>query len=117
MRRADNPTPPLPARRAGEHPHPRIAAGEGPVKKGRDAMPKVRCTVSNCFFWDEGNRCGADEILIVREDISRLDDDSMEIADIGYTPAAVSTQTSCKTFRPREQSPRDSSRDQRGRSG
>lgn len=64
-------------------------------------MPQVRCTVSNCLFWDEGNRCGADEILIVSDRITQLDDDTMEIGDIGYTPVSVSSETCCKTFRPR----------------
>lgn len=62
----------------------------------------VRCTVSNCVFWDQGNRCGADEILVVNTRSLKQDDDSMEIADMGYTPAAVSVQTACKTFRPRD---------------
>lgn len=64
-------------------------------------MTVVRCTVNNCVFWDQGNRCGADEILVVETKSLHRDDDSMEIADMGYTPAADSAQTACKTFRPR----------------
>lgn len=74
-------------------------------------MPTVRCTVSNCYFWDAQNVCGADEILIVSNRITKLDDDSMEVADIGYTPVAVSSDTCCKTFRP------SSEHKDKGRSG
>jgi hypothetical protein len=28
------------------------------------AKPQVKCSVSNCTFWNEGNNCGADSIMI-----------------------------------------------------
>lgn len=27
-------------------------------------MPQVICSVSNCHYWEENNRCGADAIMI-----------------------------------------------------
>lgn len=27
-------------------------------------MPDVKCSVSNCSFWSEGNNCAADQIMI-----------------------------------------------------
>lgn len=64
-------------------------------------MPNnVRCTVSNCTYWDEGNRCGADVILITNDRIAGIQDDKMEIGEIGETPADASEETCCKTFKP-----------------
>jgi hypothetical protein len=27
-------------------------------------MPDVKCAVSNCTYWNQGNKCGADAIMI-----------------------------------------------------
>lgn len=45
----------------------------------------VLCEVSNCFFWQDGNLCSADQIYVV--------------SHLGDT-AEHSKHTDCKTFRP-----------------
>lgn len=70
------------------------------------ATLEVRCTVSNCHYWDEGNRCGADRILITLDKIGRqferTDSTRIEniIEEVGQTPADQSVETCCQTFRP-----------------
>ncbi len=67
-------------------------------------MPEVRCTVNNCYFWEENNLCGADTILVISDDavntIGPLDEEVDEIGKIGHTPARISKDTCCYTFRP-----------------
>ncbi len=31
-------------------------------------MPEVRCTVNNCHYWDDGNVCAAEAILVISDD-------------------------------------------------
>lgn len=70
-------------------------------------MPEnVRCTVSNCVYWDEGNRCGAETILITTNDKLRFRDDKMEIGALSETLATTSTETNCKTFKPKKSTTR-----------
>lgn len=46
----------------------------------------VLCAVSSCFFWENGNKCGADSIYVV----SQLGNE-----------ASHSSETDCKTFVPK----------------
>lgn len=63
-------------------------------------MPTIRCTVSSCHFWDDGNYCGADEILV--EPNPRKRSAEMEAASLGdMGEPEDSRETMCKTFRPR----------------
>ncbi|HLT59092.1 MAG: DUF1540 domain-containing protein [Limnochordales bacterium] len=67
-------------------------------------MPEVRCTVSNCSYWDEGNLCSAEAILVISDDaLARISKHDEEIGEIGHTPARVSKETCCYTFRPRQE--------------
>ncbi len=66
-------------------------------------MPaNVRCTVSSCAYWDEANRCGADEILVSSDEVANGKID-VEIASLDQTPTATSAGTSCKTFKPKNE--------------
>lgn len=71
------------------------------------AKLEVYCTVNNCYYWDDGNRCGAERILITLDKIGRQleasDDHNIQgvIAQAGPTPADHSMETCCHTFRPR----------------
>ncbi|HEY8417801.1 MAG TPA: DUF1540 domain-containing protein [Limnochordales bacterium] len=77
-------------------------------------MPEVLCTVNNCAYWAEGNRCVAETILVIADEaVARMRKDDQEIGEIGqagqaaqlgHTPARVSKETCCYTFRPRESS-------------
>lgn len=67
-------------------------------------MPKgVACSVSNCAFWDEGNRCGAKEIAIEIDGHAGAKWDE-EFADESFAEhrdtAASSSATCCLTFKP-----------------
>lgn len=66
-------------------------------------MPNVRCTVSDCTYWDEGNRCAAEVIWITLDKLAGRHD--MEASDLEatQTPAKRSVDTSCSTFKPRDQ--------------
>lgn len=65
-------------------------------------MPEVRCTVNNCYYWGDGNVCVAEKILVVSDHaLTRIDEHDEEIGEIGHTPARVSKETCCYTFRPK----------------
>lgn len=64
----------------------------------------VNCTVSNCYFHQKGNVCGAEKILIDTEK-----DQSSEFgSEIDFREAQEraksSEETCCKTFRPKNKS-------------
>lgn len=65
-------------------------------------MPEVRCTVNNCYYWDNGNICAAESILVISDEaVGRIDKQDEEIGEIGQTPARISKETCCYTFRPK----------------
>jgi hypothetical protein len=70
------------------------------------ATPIVNCSVSNCKFWDEGNKCGADTILIEIDAHANKDYDMEAGTMIGedqHRDKAPSVDaTCCHTFRPRD---------------
>ncbi|KEK24228.1 DUF1540 domain-containing protein [Bacillus gaemokensis] len=70
-------------------------------------MPEVRCSVSNCSFWGQGNFCQANAI-VVQPDAQSAD----QAANASYTNAVLtgetldssaqtSVETCCQTFRPK----------------
>lgn len=68
-------------------------------------MTEVMCTVNNCTWWAEGNRCEASRILVTSNDISDsypedvdVDQISMIVSEQGTTPTETSMETCCKTF-------------------
>lgn len=69
-------------------------------------MPKgVSCSVANCTFWDEGNRCGADEIMIDIDQHSKGFDTEFAGDELGLfhqDQATESAATCCHTFKPKE---------------
>ncbi|MFF2887749.1 DUF1540 domain-containing protein [Paenibacillus sp. NPDC057967] len=70
-------------------------------------MPKgVSCSVANCSFWEEGNNCGAREIMI---DIDQHAKGSFQVEFAGdelglfhQDQATESAATCCHTFKPKE---------------
>ncbi|HGE5782294.1 MULTISPECIES: DUF1540 domain-containing protein [Bacillus] len=69
-------------------------------------MPEVRCSVSNCSFWGQGNFCQANSIFVQPDDQntnqsnesytnSALTDETLE------SSASTSVETCCQTFRPK----------------
>lgn len=66
-------------------------------------LPEVRCTVNNCTYWEQGNLCKAVSILVMSDEaVARFDKHDVEVGEIGHTPARISKETCCYTFRPRE---------------
>lgn len=67
-------------------------------------MPNgVKCSVSNCHFWAEGNSCSADQILIeVDGQAANAHDTEFAVeAGIEQHHAAKSAATCCETFQPK----------------
>ncbi|MCL6595492.1 MAG: DUF1540 domain-containing protein [Firmicutes bacterium] len=66
-------------------------------------MVEVNCSVSSCWFWKMGNRCGAESIW-VRRTGGGADARLEAAADTWPDEAAAvltSADTCCETFRPR----------------
>lgn len=67
------------------------------------AVPTVKCSVSNCVYWKEGDDCGADAILITTDRHANRKEDVEFAGDtyrVVYEDAAqTSSQTCCRTFR------------------
>lgn len=68
----------------------------------------VTCRVSNCNFWENGNKCNAEEIMIeldshaspsVHEEFAEGDFGQLNPSE---EEASQSSATCCLTFRPKE---------------
>jgi hypothetical protein len=70
-------------------------------------MPQVKCSVSNCHYWEQNNHCGADAIMIDIDNHAEKKLD-VEFALEGFRTehqdkASRSANTCCHTFKPRKQ--------------
>ena len=66
-------------------------------------MPQatIRCSVSNCHYWGQGNYCEAEEILITSDEIGKSYTDSFDAPVVSATfstPVDHCMSTCCKTF-------------------
>lgn len=64
--------------------------------------PIVNCHVANCAHWSDGNKCGADEILVqtdAHEDYSTELSNELSSDEPEY--AGESAETCCHTFKPK----------------
>jgi len=64
---------------------------------------EVYCTVNNCRYWEQGNRCQADRILVVSD--ARASEgpesiSSLEASTLDATPTGTCAETCCRTFAP-----------------
>ncbi|MDM5153533.1 DUF1540 domain-containing protein [Bacillus sp. DX1.1] len=70
-------------------------------------MPDVRCSVSNCSFWGQGNFCQASAIVVQpdAQNAAQAGDDSYTNAvltgEMLESSASTSVETCCQTFRPK----------------
>jgi hypothetical protein len=70
-------------------------------------MPDVRCSVSNCTYWGQGNYCQAASIIVQPDGkaFTNLSDDSYQNAVLEGQQmdslAANSAETCCQTFEPK----------------
>ncbi|HHW06971.1 MAG TPA: DUF1540 domain-containing protein [Clostridia bacterium] len=61
----------------------------------------VHCSVSNCHYWSQGNKCSANEILVTTD---RLGDslperfDATQAKNVTPTPVNSCMETCCKSF-------------------
>ncbi|UUZ85524.1 DUF1540 domain-containing protein [Paenibacillus sp. P26] len=66
-------------------------------------MPEVKCSVSNCNYWEKGNNCNAKAIMIEVDQHAAVAYDSEFAADFeDHKDKASSVRnTCCHTFEPR----------------
>lgn len=68
--------------------------------------PEVKCSVSDCHYWDEGNRCGADAIMIEIDKHARAkfnEEFAGESFDTDHQDnAGTSANTCCHTYKPKK---------------
>lgn len=65
-------------------------------------MPNiVHCSVNNCHYWDQGNVCGASEIMITSDTVGYNEPDSFDAPQASLAPPSPvdsCMETCCKTF-------------------
>lgn len=68
--------------------------------------PLVKCSVSNCTYWGEGNACNADAIMIEIDRHARAkfnEEFAGESFDSEHKDKAItSSATCCHTFKPKQ---------------
>ncbi|PFA25624.1 MULTISPECIES: DUF1540 domain-containing protein [Bacillus cereus group] len=70
-------------------------------------MPEVRCSVSNCSFWGQGNFCQATSIFVQPDDQNTNQSDTDSYTNSALTgetlesSATTSVETCCQTFQPK----------------
>lgn len=69
-------------------------------------MPQVLCSVSNCHYWSEGNRCAADAIMIEIDEHAEAEfhaEFAGEAFDTQHKDEATkASNTCCHTFKPKD---------------
>ena len=61
----------------------------------------IHCSVNNCHYWEQGNMCHANEIMVTSDKMSEtLPDriDAPSAAQITATPVNTCMDSCCKTF-------------------
>lgn len=70
-------------------------------------MPDVKCSVSNCGYWGEGNSCQADMIMVEIDAHANANFKEEFAGEYGYDSAHKdraknSSETCCHTFKPKQ---------------
>ncbi|MFC4076691.1 DUF1540 domain-containing protein [Salinithrix halophila] len=70
-------------------------------------MPVVKCSVANCHYWGEGNKCQADAIMVdidQHSDAKYHEEIGGEFVDSNHQDyaARISADTCCHTFKPKK---------------
>ncbi|RKD27035.1 hypothetical protein BEP19_00215 [Ammoniphilus oxalaticus] len=66
---------------------------------------EVKCSVSNCSFWGQGNNCEAPSIMVEVDRHSEYDSEmasELGIQTEHQDTAQVSAETCCRTFKPKK---------------
>jgi hypothetical protein len=61
----------------------------------------IHCSVNNCHYWEQGNKCQANEIVVTSDSFgTSMPDriDATQASTINATPAGSCMETCCKTF-------------------
>jgi hypothetical protein len=61
----------------------------------------IHCSVNNCHYWEQGNRCHANEIMVTADSIGASMPDQLDAKQAGAvngTPVEYCMETCCKTF-------------------
>jgi hypothetical protein len=64
-------------------------------------MQHIHCGVNNCHYWSEGNKCEANEIVVVSDKFGNAVPDSIDAtmaSTINPTSVSSCMETCCKTF-------------------
>ncbi|MFZ7101519.1 MAG: DUF1540 domain-containing protein [Peptococcaceae bacterium] len=64
----------------------------------------IHCLISDCHYWQQGNKCSARQILVVSDRFSQNQPDRIDALMAGeLTPeqAGSSPETCCKTYVPK----------------
>lgn len=64
-------------------------------------MPDVRCTVADCTYWDEGNKCAAETIWVTLDKLAQGQDMEVSSFETVQTVAKRSSDTCCHTYEPK----------------
>ncbi len=67
------------------------------------AQQHIHCTVSNCHYYGSGNKCHANEIVVVGDRFGHEQADNVDATQAStfpQTPAQTCMETCCKTFVP-----------------
>jgi hypothetical protein len=61
----------------------------------------IHCSVNNCHYWEQGNKCHANEIMVTADAIgASMPDqlDATQASTVSGTPVDHCMETCCKTF-------------------
>lgn len=61
----------------------------------------IHCSVNNCHYWEQGNKCHANEIVVTSDSFgSSMPEriDATQASSMSATPAESCMETCCKTF-------------------
>jgi hypothetical protein len=61
-------------------------------------MPDVNCTVNNCKYWEDGNLCSAQQIVVQNDEEGGFSPDA-KLKQLNPTPAKSNDDTCCQTFK------------------
>ncbi len=61
-------------------------------------MPSVHCTVNTCSYWENGNRCNANNIVIQSDQEGGFSPNA-QLNSLKATPVNGTEETCCQTFK------------------
>lgn len=65
------------------------------------AHQQIHCSINNCHYWDDGNLCRADQILVTSDMMAKTLPQEINAplaAQVTQTPVGDKVESCCKTF-------------------